>query len=629
MFRGQGSVRFVQRCLPQFYGNSSLNALALICERSMTTVITGHAPADFDAWGSMLAALKLWPTGYLVWPGTFDERLQAAVAKKQHPRLLWSLSELTEPVTSLVVVDTAVASRLDHVKPVLQRLNKDCTSEESPPLQVIVFDHHPKTSSDLYQQATFGVHRLYGAATTILVRIIQQHNETCLGCATEGEPTSELSGTEMEQLRTMSEVLQRREAIALTEEEATYLALAIYEDTGNFTLPSVTAQDLYATAYLRQLAEVNMDIIYHSVHHHHFEGESNLSSDHVEVLEQLRRSAQAHRFGTVEVVIAQAAFDGGLRNFSAVVQYLLDEVYYASVEASKTSDATSSSSDSSPLREVVFGLGQCGGKVILVGRAKHKGVIDVGVVCRHFGGGGHACAAAATVKELTLAMVHDELYVHIVSSLKPAVLLRNIMTQPPVHILSSKTVADASELLLQFRLKKLPVLDSDTGACVGIVDGMAVEKARAHSLSHLLVEEIMDTEFQCLSADARFEDAVELVLRRHQRLIPVVPTVHEHKLIGVVSRADVISLLMKEPTRFATLVNASSDSTVQHLLNKQPLSIQKFLKLAGDVADREGVLLYVVGGYVRDLLLSHDNDDVDLVVEGKLLVNQRLSFALR
>ena len=65
----------------------------------------------------------------------------------------------------------------------------------------------------------------------------------------------------------------------------------------------------------------------------------------------------------------------------------------------------------------MFGLGQCGGKVILVGRAKHKGVIDVGAVCRHFGGGGHACAAAATVKELTLAMVHDELYVHIVSSL--------------------------------------------------------------------------------------------------------------------------------------------------------------------------------------------------------------------
>jgi tRNA nucleotidyltransferase (CCA-adding enzyme) len=47
-----------------------------------------------------------------------------------------------------------------------------------------------------------------------------------------------------------------------------------------------------------------------------------------------------------------------------------------------------------------------------------------------------------------------------------------------------------------------------------------------------------------------------------------------------------------------------------------PQHLLAFLRLAGEVAQAEGQSLYLVGGAVRDLLLSRPNLDFDLVVEG-------------
>ena len=47
-----------------------------------------------------------------------------------------------------------------------------------------------------------------------------------------------------------------------------------------------------------------------------------------------------------------------------------------------------------------------------------------------------------------------------------------------------------------------------------------------------------------------------------------------------------------------------------------PGDIQLIIKKAGNLADKMGVSAYVVGGFVRDILLSKPNFDVDIVVEG-------------
>jgi len=50
-----------------------------------------------------------------------------------------------------------------------------------------------------------------------------------------------------------------------------------------------------------------------------------------------------------------------------------------------------------------------------------------------------------------------------------------------------------------------------------------------------------------------------------------------------------------------------------------PTELVNFMQVAGEVAQRQGQSLYLVGGVVRDLLLGRTNFDLDLVVEGNAI----------
>jgi tRNA nucleotidyltransferase (CCA-adding enzyme) len=55
---------------------------------------------------------------------------------------------------------------------------------------------------------------------------------------------------------------------------------------------------------------------------------------------------------------------------------------------------------------------------------------------------------------------------------------------------------------------------------------------------------------------------------------------------------------------------------MMRLLNKLPQEVQKLIRLAGDIALRNHMRAYLVGGFVRDLILGLENLDLDLAVEG-------------
>jgi len=54
-----------------------------------------------------------------------------------------------------------------------------------------------------------------------------------------------------------------------------------------------------------------------------------------------------------------------------------------------------------------------------------------------------------------------------------------------------------------------------------------------------------------------------------------------------------------------------------------PAELVEFLQTAGELAQRRGQKLYLVGGVVRDLLLERENFDLDLVVEGDAIALAR------
>ncbi|WP_147821443.1 CBS domain-containing protein [Salidesulfovibrio onnuriiensis] len=373
--------------------------------------------------------------------------------------------------------------------------------------------------------------------------------------------------------------------VELSAEEATVLGLGIYEDTGSFGFSSTTPHDFTAAAWL---CEKGMDL----------EAISDLlsrelSAEHIGYLGQLLDNAKTHDFNGVEVVLTEISTDSFIPDFAFLVHKMMD-----------VEDI-----------QVVFAMGRMGDRIHVVARSKNPEV-NVGKICSSIGGGGHAYAASATIKDKTLAEVRDDLFALFYSEINPTVVVKGLMSIPPKYIEETATMHEADELMSRFGLKGVPVVGKDSMQCVGLLEHKIADKAVGHGLEEMPVSEYMITNFQAVDPEAALYQVMEIILNKRQRLLPVV----EHDaLVGVITRTDLVNLLVEEPARIPDSLKPGQRrerSINSHVRNRLPEAVVQLLKTAGDLAAEMGWELYAVGGFVRDILLGKANLDIDLVVEG-------------
>ena len=72
----------------------------------------------------------------------------------------------------------------------------------------------------------------------------------------------------------------------------------------------------------------------------------------------------------------------------------------------------------------------------------------------------------------------------------------------------------------------------------------------------------METVFEILEPGVSVTFAIDIVIRRHQRIIPIVENVKNpntnqliENLIGVISHSDIVQYLMNEPSRVQTMLD--------------------------------------------------------------------------
>ena len=109
---------------------------------------------------------------------------------------------------------------------------------------------------------------------------------------------------------------------------------------------------------------------------------------------------------------------------------------------------------------------------------------------------------------------------------------------------------------------------------------------------------------------------MEIILGQRQRLAPVV---EDGVLTGVVTRTDLVNILVQEPARIpeSLLPERRKERNIKGLLRERiPHPLYDLLRKAGELGRELGYEVYVVGGFVRDILLKSPNSDLDLVVEG-------------
>lgn len=377
----------------------------------------------------------------------------------------------------------------------------------------------------------------------------------------------------------------RDQGIALTSEEATLLGLGIYEDTGSFGFNTTTPKDFECAGWLKSQGmdiEVIKDLLSHE-----------LSAEQITNLGELLQNANTHDIHGVDVVITEISTDKFVPDFAMLVHKLMD------MEDIK----------------VVFALGRMGDRIHMVARSKDPDV-NVGQICSSMGGGGHGVAASATIKDKTLTEVRDELFVMLYSQINPQIVVKNLMSRPPVVIEDDKTLDDAVELMTRYGLKDVPVVASDTMRCVGIMGHVTADKAVAHGLGEMRLTEYMSRTFSFVTLETDLYAVMEVILGQRQRMLPVVD---KEEIIGVITRTDLMNMLIEEPARIpdSLLPDRRRERNVSSMVNNRlPHDMIALLKMAGELGNELGWEVYAVGGFVRDILMGRPNLDLDLVVEG-------------
>jgi len=160
----------------------------------------------------------------------------------------------------------------------------------------------------------------------------------------------------------------------------------------------------------------------------------------------------------------------------------------------------------------------------------------------------------------------------------------DIMTWPVISVEPEASVQEAIVRMLKHRISALPVVDA-AGALIGIVSEgdllrraeIGTQRRRPNWLEFLLgpgrlageyahvhgrkVKEVMTTELETVDDDATLDEIVALMERRRIKRVPVM---RYGRLVGIVSRANLMQAL-------ASLVPAESESAKSDAAIRQKL----------------------------------------------------------
>lgn len=411
-------------------------------------------------------------------------------------------------------------------------------------------------------------------------------DSSCAGCSKQSIIASVGATTTLliEQLR--------RWHIPVTPFEATVMALGLYEETGSFTFTSTTSRDLEAGAFLIA-AGADLNMVAKILHR-------PLDPDAVALLNDLLEHSEVHYLEGRKVLVATSTVDRCRGEAADVVHRLVE---LQGVDA-------------------VLVAVMMADRVEVIGRSRRP-EIDVGWVAREFGGGGHAVAAAAAVKGRTLAEVKERIVHLLTTHYRPTLLAQDVMTHPVKAIEVDTSVTEAGQRMTAYGLNVFPILD-EKDHYTGLVSRESIQKALFHRLGRLAVRDIMQTDAYTAQPDTPFHEIETAMIERNQRFVPIIT---ESKIVGVITRTDLLRTLHDDVLKVARMRTMRPSETeaegggsrrnVKRLLRSRlPQRLVTVLEEAGQLADRCEVPLFVVGGCVRDLLLGIENLDLDLVVEG-------------
>ncbi|MBO8137912.1 MAG: CBS domain-containing protein [Desulfotomaculum sp.] len=383
----------------------------------------------------------------------------------------------------------------------------------------------------------------------------------------------------------------REKNIPLTPLEATILALGIYDDTGCLVFASTTPRDVEAVAYLLSNG-ANLSVVSEFLNR-------SLTEDQQSLLKKLLVSSQRHNFNGVKILIATADSDEFIDGL-ALLTHKLSEIDKV---------------------DAVFVAVKMEDRIHVVSRTSVPEV-NCRNIMEHFGGGGHVAAASASIKGLNMQDFTKQLLNVLEKEVRPMKTARDIMTSPVKTVYPETKIEEANQVMLRYGHTGLPVVRGLK--LVGVISRRDVEKAMHHGLGHAPVKAFMNVNVHTTTPDTPISQVQDMMIDFDIGRLPVV---ENDRVIGIVSRSDVLRTLHRDfKHRYYTIYNegSSGQANYKNMMKRLlPENVMKILFMVGDLAQEMGYKVYAGGGVVRDIMLNVKNLDVDLIVEGDAITLAR------
>jgi tRNA nucleotidyltransferase (CCA-adding enzyme) len=419
-------------------------------------IITTHRGTDFDAFASMVAAKLLYPGAIPILPKCVNPNVKAFLSIHKDLFEMHAIGEVDlNHVRQMVVVDTSKWSRLER----LDELKNNQT------LEVLVWDHH-ENPSDL--NPCWMCQENSGANITLMVREIRKQN------------------------------------IRLTPMQATLFLIGLYEDTGNLTFPSATAEDAYTAGYLLE-NKADLNVLSTFLQPAYGEKQKN-------ILFEMLKNAHRTKISTLTVSINVLKINEHVSNLSLVV-HMYREILNV---------------------DAAFGIfiQQEQDKCIVIGRSSVD-AINIGSIVRSMGGGGHPGAGSAMLKTVNPKAIKELLMELLRGNQQTSVLVSDLMSYPVYTVASDTTMEEVGKILKEKGCTGLPVVDNEK--LLGIISRRDFKKIKKHSQMKSPVKAFMSTKNIVIEPHKSPMEAARLMVKHDIGRLPVVK---DGKIIGIMSRSD-------------------------------------------------------------------------------------------
>lgn len=376
----------------------------------------------------------------------------------------------------------------------------------------------------------------------------------------------------------------KEQKIKLTGFEATVIAAGIYEDTGCLTHLGTCELDALGVAYcLSQGA--NLERINHLIR-------PGFNEHQIALYEKLKSKEENFTLAGTQFTVCCGETDRFIDGLSEISSKLLENT---------ASDA-------------LVTMVAMKDRIHVVGRSE-SALFDLRGLAQMLGGGGHSGAISAVVRGTALEELRERVIRFFKYEMNAERTAANVMSTPVHTIHPDIDMDEAGRIMLRYSTDGLVVMDKEE--IVGIVSKRDVDKARHHKLGHAPVCGFMSHPVITVRTESPLSQIQSIMVAEDIGRLPVLDG--EGKLAGIVGRRELLHALYGDDDNgdqaAARIAPRLAVIDADKLTERTEPELLKLYREIGSVAAELGMVAYLVGGSVRDLILDRQNFDIDFVVE--------------